>query len=436
MGQTDPSAFYEAWRRRIRDDALANYQFEMGLANRNAGAPDVAIACFRRAIDARPDMAEAHLELVRTLQTLGRAAEAQAALTAGQVARPGFEAEGYFRLGKRFFEQDHMAEAEQAFLAALERAPEHAPARSYLVLLDGWRLNVGGMMDGIRRIPEGAGHDPDIAHESTRLGFALFRQMLLKPAIALFDLAARFDPDNATEAVFFAAIARHGSGDAGGQPPAVLDEGMVRKLTPLIAKSMFFGMVRNEFPEAGRLAAIATAVDPASTVSAGRLAQALAAQGRTTEAAAWATRALRLHPRQSHALLARALCAQATGDVEAALFLLQQAVDTTMDGAARAEARLAQGRALIAAGRPDDAAQALADGFRAGEPTVFAEYLLTEQVLAHLAGGNRARAAALLRLALARMPAFAPALRALEEFLRSSGQEHAARTVSQRAAAL
>lgn len=87
-----PAIDYDAWRRRIRQDTFARYHLSMADALRTVGAPDEAVAAYRRAIAEMPDLSEAYFNLVEFLRAQGRDQEADDIHRAGLIARPGYDA--------------------------------------------------------------------------------------------------------------------------------------------------------------------------------------------------------------------------------------------------------------------------------------------------------------------------------------------------------
>jgi len=81
-----------AWRRAIREDTFARYHYQMGVALTASGAPSAAAAAFRRAIETKPDLVEAHLRLIDLLSRNGETDQAAIVEAAAASIFPAFPA--------------------------------------------------------------------------------------------------------------------------------------------------------------------------------------------------------------------------------------------------------------------------------------------------------------------------------------------------------
>ena len=93
---------------------------------------DAALACFGRALELKPDYAEAHSNLGVAFKDQGKVDEAIACYRRALELKPDF-AEAHSNLGVAFKDQGKLDEALACFRRALELKPDYAAAHSNLL---------------------------------------------------------------------------------------------------------------------------------------------------------------------------------------------------------------------------------------------------------------------------------------------------------------
>jgi protein O-GlcNAc transferase len=89
-----------------------------------------AVACFQKALALKPDYSEASNNLGNTFQAMGEPAKAISIWQNSVAAKPDFFA--YYNLGRAYYEQDLMDEAQAAMESGLRLRPDHAESLSNL----------------------------------------------------------------------------------------------------------------------------------------------------------------------------------------------------------------------------------------------------------------------------------------------------------------
>ena len=103
----------------------------LGLALKDQGKLDEAVACYRRALELKPDFAEAHYNLGNTLNDQGKLDEAVACYRRALELKPDF-AEAHNNLGNALKDQGKLDEAVACYGRALELKPDYAEAHNNL----------------------------------------------------------------------------------------------------------------------------------------------------------------------------------------------------------------------------------------------------------------------------------------------------------------
>ena len=136
---------------------------------KDQGKPDEAVACYRRALELKPDYAEAHNNLGNALKEQGKLDEAVACCRRALELKPDY-AEAHNNLGVALKEQGKLDEAIACYRRALELKPDFAEAHNNL----GNALKDQGKLDEAvacyRRALE---LKPDYAEAHNNLGNAL-----------------------------------------------------------------------------------------------------------------------------------------------------------------------------------------------------------------------------------------------------------------------
>ncbi|MBP2316251.1 tetratricopeptide repeat protein [Azospirillum soli] len=125
---TDTAAVidYDAWRKRIRESTFSNYHKEMGRAIQREGNLEAAAAAYRRALEISPDCAGAAHGLIKTLNGLGKAAEAAAVDAEMRARNPAYTAEALLEEGESLLERREIGAAIELFNQALSGDPRLA----------------------------------------------------------------------------------------------------------------------------------------------------------------------------------------------------------------------------------------------------------------------------------------------------------------------
>lgn len=204
-------------------DAAAE-QFALGLSHQQAGRVQQAIACYRKAIELKPEYADAHGNLGVALRSLGRLEEARACYERALACNPGssathgnlavvLSAQGkvedaiahcrqaialdaanaaaHSTLGSAMAAQGRIEEARACF----EKAVELQPGLAELQLNLGRALRMLGRLDealaAARRAIE---LDPAVARSHCELAVALGELGMIDEAMAALDKAVALDP--------------------------------------------------------------------------------------------------------------------------------------------------------------------------------------------------------------------------------------------------
>ncbi len=115
----------------LRARFFPHYDFMRGLLHLDEGRPEQALACFRDALEARPQHAGLHLHLARALLDLGKTHEAEASLRSAVAIDPG-EADAQLLLGQLLFQLGRFPEALQPAMEAAAKLP-HRPETHLLL---------------------------------------------------------------------------------------------------------------------------------------------------------------------------------------------------------------------------------------------------------------------------------------------------------------
>ena len=165
----------------------------LGNALKDQGKLDEAVACYRRALELKPDYAEAHNNLGNALKDQGKLDEAVACYRRALELKPDY-AEAHNNLGIALKDQGKLDEAVACYRRALELKPDYAEAHNNL----GIALKDQGKLDEAvacyRRALE---LKPDYAEAHNNLGIALKDQGKLDEAVACYRRALELKPDYA-----------------------------------------------------------------------------------------------------------------------------------------------------------------------------------------------------------------------------------------------
>ena len=162
----------------------------LGIALKDQGKLDEAIACYRRALELKPDFAEVHSNLGIALKDQGKLDEAIACYRRALELKPNF-AEAHSNLGSTLKDQGKPNEAIACYRRALELNPDFATAHGNLgnALKDQGRLD-----DAIACYRRALELKPDDAVVHNNLGKALKDQGKQDEAVACYHRALELKP--------------------------------------------------------------------------------------------------------------------------------------------------------------------------------------------------------------------------------------------------
>ena len=106
---------------------MPRYTTAWALPSTSQGKRDEAVACYRRAVELKPDFAEAHNNLGNALKDQGEFDEAIAGCRRALELKPDY-AEAHNNLGVAFQGQGKLDEAVACYRRALELKPDYAEA--------------------------------------------------------------------------------------------------------------------------------------------------------------------------------------------------------------------------------------------------------------------------------------------------------------------
>jgi len=188
----DSGTLYRATIARNPDCWLAYNNLGVELAD-HGGNVDEAMACFRRALQAKPDYAEAHYNLGKALAQLNRLPEAIARFHEALRYRPD-HADTYDNLGIALYREGRPVEAAEQFQRALEINPAHVHAHNNLGLA---LAALGRLPEAMEQYEEALQLDPENAEACDNLGIALARSGRLPEAVKYYEQSLQLNSGNA-----------------------------------------------------------------------------------------------------------------------------------------------------------------------------------------------------------------------------------------------
>jgi protein O-mannosyl-transferase len=168
-------------------------QNNLGLELLAAGRPQEAIAHFERAVQLKPDYAEAHYNLGRTWLQTGQLTQAIDEYQKALRLKP--YSEYHHELGRALLRAGRFSEAIANFQQALQLMPDSAEAESNL---GSALLEAGRPQDAIDHYERAIGLRPEFAAAHADLGRALLQLDRSAEAITQFERALRLQPDSPT----------------------------------------------------------------------------------------------------------------------------------------------------------------------------------------------------------------------------------------------
>jgi protein O-GlcNAc transferase len=175
----------------LPDDASAHSN--LGVALKNAGQLDEAVASYLRALQLQPELADAHFNLGNVLKELGRFEGAAGSYRRAVALRPDY-ANAYYNLGHALKGLGQFDEAANGYRRALQLQPGFIEAHFYLGLVLHNSGHLGEAEAHYRRALE---LDPGLAEAHNNLGACLKELGQLDEAAAHCNIALQISPDNA-----------------------------------------------------------------------------------------------------------------------------------------------------------------------------------------------------------------------------------------------
>ena len=165
----------------------------LGLALTDQGKLDGAVAACRKALGLRPDYAEAHNNLGNALTNKGELEEAVVAYRKALKLKPDY-AEAHNNLGNALKNQGKLDEAVAAYHKALELKPDYDEAHDNL---GNALTNQGKLDEAVAAHRKALELKPDYADAHNNLGNALTNQGKLEEAVTAYRRTLELKPDHA-----------------------------------------------------------------------------------------------------------------------------------------------------------------------------------------------------------------------------------------------
>lgn len=172
------------------DSSYASAQYNLGMAFVKKGRSNEAMAQFQTALQLNPANADAHYNLARLLEQQGRLDEAKAHYQKTLEIQPGY-AESFNSLGNGLREKGRMDEAIAQYQEALRINPGYTGAH---VNLGSAQLQQGKTDEAISELQQALRIEPGSAPAHNSLGNALLQKGNVTEAIAQFDKAIELAP--------------------------------------------------------------------------------------------------------------------------------------------------------------------------------------------------------------------------------------------------
>ena len=151
------------------------------------------MASYRRALEIKPNYAEAHNNMGLAFQTLWRLDDAVASYRRALQINPD-SAEAHNNLGNAFYELRRLDDAVASYLRALQIKPDYAEAHYNLGNVLKATLQLDGAVASYRRALE---IRPDYSEAHLNLGNVLYERGRLDEAVATCHRVLKIKPDNA-----------------------------------------------------------------------------------------------------------------------------------------------------------------------------------------------------------------------------------------------
>jgi len=164
-----------------------------GAIFKGLGQLDASVEAYKKAIDIKPDYAEAYNNMGVSLREQGTLEEALEAHKKALDINPDY-AEAYNNMGNALKEQGRLEEAISAYKKAIDIKPDYAEAHNNI----GLSLNEqGNLEDALRSYNTAIAIKPNYAFAHNNIGNALQEQWKLEQAIEAYSMAIETAPDYA-----------------------------------------------------------------------------------------------------------------------------------------------------------------------------------------------------------------------------------------------
>jgi tetratricopeptide (TPR) repeat protein len=169
----------------------ANAWHLLGVIACEFGKPEMAIECIGRALQLRPDSADAHYNLARAFHQLERLNDAIASYRRARTLKPDY-AEAHSNLGLALQTQGIFDEAVTSYRRAVELRPDHAETH---YSLGNALKEAGKTTESIAAYRRALELNPSHADALNNMGLALEQQGHLDEAVACYRRATDLKPD-------------------------------------------------------------------------------------------------------------------------------------------------------------------------------------------------------------------------------------------------
>lgn len=282
----------------------------LGLAKQR-NWPD-AEACFRRALEIKPDWHELLHDLARSLHYQGRLDDA-IPYYQDAVRRMPQNAEAFNDLGAAFLARGRAEEAANLLRRALELRPEYAGARSNLGVA---LMHLGRTEEAVAVYRDALHYNPNSPDAHNNLGIALFKLGQSAEAVSSFREAVRRKPDYADAYKNLASVLAN-QRDHAGAVQAYLEVSRLRPEDADLRNDLGLALAElGRFDEAAASYREALRLRPDFVVAQNNLAVALLKSGDLEGGIAACDEALRLDPASVEAHLNRASAWLLQGDLD------------------------------------------------------------------------------------------------------------------------
>ena len=178
----------------IKPDYAEAYS-NLGSALNDLGRPEEAVANYNKALQIRPDFAEAHNNLGNARNNLGKLEEAVSSFTKAVQIKPDY-AEAHYNLGNVLRGLGKPEEAVTSYNKALQINPNHAEAHRNA---GNAYIDLGDLKGAVTSYHKALQINPDYAEAHYDLGNALRNLGKLEEAVTSYNKALQINPDH-TEA--------------------------------------------------------------------------------------------------------------------------------------------------------------------------------------------------------------------------------------------